>query len=514
MGEDPRVKKKGFEPEKGTYKKSAESVGELYPVLKDEYGIIDGFHRKEDKPDWHEKIVKSGNLKEHYKKMLHANFQRRIVPEEQMKEWINGIAEELIKEGKEPPLGKLIDEELGNVIAYVTLMRYLDSKYKQKRESETLPRDKVVTQNAQTEAEKELGKKLETAKDFERAAKVLKEKAKKLKSPQEKEKERKGILERVKKHRAKKKEEIIEEAKKIIKKDKALRQEMKESIKKVEFEIKNFIKEEPLKGMKYLSKSGVEWCDYGINIYYGCEHNCKYCYARAMYRRFRREPIEAWNKPRKKDIDLNLLKAELRKLEAGKIFFCSITDAYQPINKKEKWARDVLKVLLETKGKFGNLFTVIILTKNASIEEDFDLISRYKNAQVGFTITTLNDEKAKRFEPNSSPPSERIRVLKKAHKLGLITRVSLEPWIPNFTDPFKIVKELHDFVDYWWIGIYNYSGVKLESYQPHVGKLQRLFMELGSNYWFKAELDRIFKSNPILSREEYQKAETQMVGTE
>ena len=56
---------KAYEPEKGSYKKSRDSCGELYPVIRDEYGIIDGMHRKDEVPDWHEKVVHSGSKKDH-----------------------------------------------------------------------------------------------------------------------------------------------------------------------------------------------------------------------------------------------------------------------------------------------------------------------------------------------------------------------------------------------------------------------------------------------------------------
>lgn len=259
---------------------------------------------------------------------------------------------------------------------------------------------------------------------------------------------------------------------------------------------------------RYLNKSGVEWCDYSINIYKGCSHNCSYCYAKAMHGRdtLWKGQIEAWNKPLKREIDLEELKKELEKADKGRIFYCSATDAYQPLNKKLGWSREVLEVLGKSKHE------IYVLTKNASIEDDFDLISKHRNIQVGFTLTSLDDIKYKTFEPGSSPPSERIRVLKKAHDMGISTRVSLEPWIPKITDPFEIVKQCHSFIDYWWIGSYNYTAVKLEWYTPYVGKLQSLFVELRAKYWFKAELTRAFKSTPILNRVEFREAEGKLVG--
>jgi len=41
-----------------------------------------------------------------------------------------------------------------------------------------------------------------------------------------------------------------------------------------------------------IRRSGVEWTEYNANIYKGCAHNCKYCYARLMTKRFEPEPLD------------------------------------------------------------------------------------------------------------------------------------------------------------------------------------------------------------------------------
>ena len=255
---------------------------------------------------------------------------------------------------------------------------------------------------------------------------------------------------------------------------------------------------------KFSFDSGVEWCDYGINIYEGCFHNCSYCYAKSMNDRFKR--VEVWTEPKKRNLDLCALESALKELSPGVFFFCSACDAYQPINKELKWAREVLKVMLKSQHH------ILILTKSSDVEDDFDLISQYKNVEVGFTITSLNDITYKKYEPNSSLPSEKIRVLKKAKEMGIKTVVSIEPWIIGHTDPLEIIKQVHPFVDRWIIGVANYMGFELESYRKYVPALITYLIENNINYRFKAELDRVVKSYPILSRESYEKSLSQQVG--
>jgi DNA repair photolyase len=155
---------------------------------------------------------------------------------------------------------------------------------------------------------------------------------------------------------------------------------------------------------------------------------------------------------------------------------------------------------------------ILILTKSSDVEDDFDLISQYKNVEVGFTITSLDDITYEKYEPNSSLPSEKIRVLKKAKEMGIKTVVSIEPWIIGHTDPLEIVKQLHPFVDRWIVGVANYMGFELESYRKYVPALITYLIENNINYRFKAELDRVVKSYPILSRESYEKSLSQQVG--
>jgi len=250
--------------------------------------------------------------------------------------------------------------------------------------------------------------------------------------------------------------------------------------------------------------SGVEWADYGINIYHGCYHNCSYCYGKLMNKTFKW--TEKWTEPIKRNIDLKDLAKKLEKLDKGSFFYCSITDAYQPLDNELNWSRKVLEVLLNSKHH------IIVLTKSAYVEKDLDFIKEHDNVEVGFTIINIDDEKNKKYEPNSSIPSERIRVLKRAHEIGIKTLVSIEPWIIGHTNPIEIISELKDHVDRWIIGVYNYTDTKLEDYRPYVSELLGYLIENNLNFRLKEELVRVMKSYKILSKNEYEESVKQQVG--
>lgn len=49
---------------------------------------------------------------------------------------------------------------------------------------------------------------------------------------------------------------------------------------------------------KIHKKSGThEWAQKTVNIQFGCENNCKYCYAKRMAQRFNRVPLAGWDHP-------------------------------------------------------------------------------------------------------------------------------------------------------------------------------------------------------------------------
>ena len=90
-------------------------------------------------------------------------------------------------------------------------------------------------------------------------------------------------------------------------------------------------------------------------------------------------------------------------------------------------------------------WTVRILTKNAAVVEDFDLIKKYRDrVLVGLSLTATPDRESviSVVEPNASPISERMKALKQAAKLGLRTYGMLCPLLPGIADTPDQIDEL------------------------------------------------------------------------
>jgi len=175
-----------------------------------------------------------------------------------------------------------------------------------------------------------------------------------------------------------------------------------------------------------LNKSAL--ADYCINPYIGCQHACKYCYAESYTRRFSSH-MEAWGDFI--DVKINapiVLAREVKRKPKGTVYISSLTDAYQPLERKYELTRKLLEILLQ------HQFPISIQTKSALVLRDLDLIRKFHECEVGFTITTLNDNIRKSFEPASSTVEEKLQAIQKLKENGIQTYAFFGPILPYLSD--------------------------------------------------------------------------------
>ncbi|MCK5547583.1 MAG: radical SAM protein, partial [Thermoplasmata archaeon] len=106
----------------------------------------------------------------------------------------------------------------------------------------------------------------------------------------------------------------------------------------------------------------------------------------------------------------------------------TVTDAYQPVEERFEVTRRCLEQLLRYD------FPISIQTKSSLVIRDLDLIKGFSNRDVGVTITTLNEEQSKVFEPFAFPPMDRLSALSKIAREGIDTWVFIGPILPGITD--------------------------------------------------------------------------------
>lgn len=184
-----------------------------------------------------------------------------------------------------------------------------------------------------------------------------------------------------------------------------------------------------------LNKSGIPGVDYALNPYTGCQHDCVYCYATFM-KKYTGHP-EPWSQF--VDVKLNapiVLAKELLRKKPGLVMLSSVTDAYQPLEKKYEITKQCLELLAESD------FPVSILTKSSLVIRDLDLIKNQKNWDVGFTITTPDDNIRRAFEPHSSSVEARLETLRELTEAGVDTWVFFGPVLPYFSDSAEEIDHL------------------------------------------------------------------------
>jgi DNA repair photolyase len=131
-----------------------------------------------------------------------------------------------------------------------------------------------------------------------------------------------------------------------------------------------------------------------------------------------------------------ILARELSKTAKGLVMLSSVTDPYQPLEKKYELTRKCLQKLLAYQ------FPITILTKSSLVLRDLDLLSQFSSCEIGFTITTIADNDRKKVEPNSSPVEERLAALAELHEKGVSTYVFLGPILPHITDKGESLQDM------------------------------------------------------------------------
>lgn len=182
--------------------------------------------------------------------------------------------------------------------------------------------------------------------------------------------------------------------------------------------------------------------DFSVNPYQGCEHGCIYCYARNTH--------EYWGYTAGHDFESKIIIKKnapdlLRKAfdkkswQPAVISLSGNTDCYQPIERKMKLTRQLLKVCLEYQNPVG------VITKNALVLRDMDLLEELaKNglARVYTSITGLDEDIRKILEPRTSTYKTRLNIIEQCSKKGIPTGVMAAPLIPGLNDHqlFSILK--------------------------------------------------------------------------
>ncbi|HEX3052355.1 MAG TPA: radical SAM protein [Aggregatilineaceae bacterium] len=165
---------------------------------------------------------------------------------------------------------------------------------------------------------------------------------------------------------------------------------------------------------------------YNMNLYRGCPHQCIYCDSRSECYQ-----IENFEDVLVKVNAVDRLRAELpRKRVKGTIGTGSMSDPYLPVERQYRLTARALEVIAE----YG--FPVHILTKSDLVVRDLDTLQTINEALavVSFTITTTDDDLARKLEPGAPSPSRRLKALETLAGQGIRTGILLTPVLPFIED--------------------------------------------------------------------------------
>ena len=175
--------------------------------------------------------------------------------------------------------------------------------------------------------------------------------------------------------------------------------------------------------------------DLSINPYRGCEHGCVYCYARPTHAYLSLSPGLDFETHivAKVNAAQRLRETFSRPAYVPKMLnLGSVTDAYQPAERRLSITRSVIELLSESRHAFS------VITKSSLVERDLDLIAPMAEARLAaayVSITTLDNDLARVMEPRAASPQRRLRCIETLARAGVPVGVSVSPMIPFLNEP-------------------------------------------------------------------------------
>lgn len=237
-----------------------------------------------------------------------------------------------------------------------------------------------------------------------------------------------------------------------------------------------------------------------LNVYRGCEHGCKYCYALYSHdylgsEQYFEEIYVKTNVAERLEEQLKNRSWDRKIVNLG-----GVTDSYQPAEAHYVLMPAIIKLLKKYKTP------CIISTKSELILRDLDLfadLARTTYVGIAVTITTAHEAMRKLIEPNAAVIDKRFRILKQFAATEALTGMHFMPIIPFLNDGEENIEALfarakESDVDYIIPGRLNLIGKTKRAFMDFIKrsfpKLHRPLFELYSD----GETSKEYKQNIYL----------------
>jgi len=231
--------------------------------------------------------------------------------------------------------------------------------------------------------------------------------------------------------------------------------------------------------------------DYSVNPYRSCEFGCVYCYIRGGgYGGGAERGLAAKvNAP-------TILKGELSRragrMEYGFIALSSATEPWMKLEQNYMLTRRCLEVIARYR------FPVHCLTKSPLILRDLDLLREIDESArlpqdlrglkhgviITFSLSSLDEDIARIFEPGCPKPEERLEALQMVREEGFFAGLAYIPVLPFISDSDDSLEEMvkaakEHRADYVFVGELTLPGAEMKIYYK---VLERNFPELLPRY--------------------------------
>jgi DNA repair photolyase len=165
--------------------------------------------------------------------------------------------------------------------------------------------------------------------------------------------------------------------------------------------------------------------DYSLNPYSGCAFGCSYCYA-AFFARDNegKENWGYWVNVKENALQL-LQKFRKKPLIDKSIYISSVTDPYQPVEKRLELTRQILMELFNYHKP-----RIVIQTRSPLVARDIDILKKFDVLQVNMTITTDSEAVRKVFEPFCPSNTLRLQAIKQVCDAGVKACITMTPLLP------------------------------------------------------------------------------------
>ena len=178
------------------------------------------------------------------------------------------------------------------------------------------------------------------------------------------------------------------------------------------------------------------YLNWTINPYRGCRHACVYCFARPTHTYYGLNAGPDFHS----QIFVKVNAAKRRRVELNRpgwvgetICLGSVTDPYQPAERRYRLSRQILEVLCEMANPLD------LITKSPLILDDLELLVELNRrtggrVSVNLSLVTLDEGLARLIDPGAPAPHKRLDTLARLSAAGIKTRLFIMPVLPGITD--------------------------------------------------------------------------------